>query len=357
MMNADPAPLAWKRYDIRALWLDEVDALQDFLRREWNAQHIFVRDRRLLDWQHRDESLRRYTFIGGVSRDTGAIDAILGFIPQWHFDANLPRRDVWLALWKSGDSAEPGLGTMLMKYVIDGMAPEFVGGLNIAAGALPIYRRLGFEIGALAHYYKINPLLDRYELVAGVEPPPVSRSDSQDPGFTSRRLDAGSLFTAHSGLAPGHPAKSAEYLLNRYLRHPTYEYQLWELSAAADVRALLAIRVCKARDSAALRVVDLVGDELALAGSGAFFENLLVEERAEFVDFYAHGIDAAPLHRAGFVRREPGGTIVVPNFFEPFLQKNVELTFAYLARDARTPRIFKGDADQDRPSQVLSCAS
>jgi len=42
---------------------------------------------------------------------------------------------------------------------------------------------------------------------------------------------------------------------------------------------------------------------------------------------------------------------VIPNYFEPFLKKNVNIRFAYKAKE-HNYAIFKADSDQDRPNKI-----
>ena len=45
--------------------------------------------------------------------------------------------------------------------------------------------------------------------------------------------------------------------------------------------------------------------------------------------------------------------LVIPNYFEPFEQKNIDIKFAYKTAQSLPPvRLFKADGDQDRPSEL-----
>jgi hypothetical protein len=79
-------------------------------------------------------------------------------------------------------------------------------------------------------------------------------------------------------------------------------------------------------------------------------QSLLHEQGAEYADVYNTGIDATPFECAGFRRVDPDGPEIVPDHFEPFERRNVRLWFTMKA--AADARLFKGDADQDRPSIV-----
>jgi hypothetical protein len=75
----------------------------------------------------------------------------------------------------------------------------------------------------------------------------------------------------------------------------------------------------------------------------------LDREGGEFVDCYNHGISSDVFLRLGLWPR--GDDVIIPNYFEPFERRNIDLRFAYLSPEKRYV-VFKGDADQDRPSTV-----
>ena len=55
---------------------------------------------------------------------------------------------------------------------------------------------------------------------------------------------------------------------------------------------------------------------------------------------------------SGFVEvPDDSDDIIIPNYFEPFLKKNIKIYF-FIDRSLEDSRIiiFKGDGDQDRPN-------
>ena len=77
---------------------------------------------------------------------------------------------------------------------------------------------------------------------------------------------------------------------------------------------------------------------------------MLEEYEAEYLDLYSHGVPLKILKQAGFINREKVEGLVIPNYFEPFEQKNIDLRFAYKTDQSLPPvRLFKADGDQDRP--------
>ena len=69
-------------------------------------------------------------------------------------------------------------------------------------------------------------------------------------------------------------------------------------------------------------------------------------ENAEYIDCLNYGISQETFLNMGFLVRE---NIIIPNYFEPFEQRNVDIEFAFSSKSDEYV-IFKGDSDQDRPS-------
>ena len=62
-------------------------------------------------------------------------------------------------------------------------------------------------------------------------------------------------------------------------------------------------------------------------------------------------LDNKMLEDSGFLLLDQKGSILIPNYFEPFINENIAIHFAYKCSDSRLrPLLFKGDADQDRPN-------
>ncbi|HEY3593209.1 MAG TPA: hypothetical protein VGL13_05025, partial [Polyangiaceae bacterium] len=170
---------------------------------------------------------------------------------------------------------------------------------------------------------------------------------------TLTRLPAHAFLRATQGLGLDDcdqaPRKTRVFLYHRYLTHPFYRYEAFLLSDGPN-RAVVVTRACSHAGARALRVVDYLGSPLPLSGAGRAFTSLLVDSRAEFVDFYCSGL-SAELAAAGFRTVRGDDAPILPGYFEPFAARNVDLLFAIKGPPGRLV-ICKGDADQDRPSQL-----
>ena len=167
------------------------------------------------------------------------------------------------------------------------------------------------------------------------------------------RLTEGNLAEATECLDFGtktSPRRSVNYVLNRYLRHPFYRYEAHLAEGSGNKAALLITRLCHHDGASALRVVDAMAAPDILADCGEALRVLLANSSAEYLDFYSSAHRDALL-RAGLdeVGEHPG--LVLPCHFEPFERSNIELNYSFLGAEGEIA-IFKGDADQDRPSRL-----
>jgi len=341
---------------IRGAQAADVPEILAFLDAHWKAGHIFTRDRALFDWQHAlPEPAGAYSYIL-AHRDTDqALIGVLGYIPTRRFDASLGARNtVWLALWKvRQDAAAPGLGMRMARYLLDHESHAAAGVVLFQPEIAPLYRALRFTVGELQHYVMANPDVDQFALATFASR--LSRVPSAS-DLDAVALDHDNFDELTAGLNVGAraaqaPLKSAAYFRSRYLEHPRYRYRCMVLRRAAAPVAILALREARARNVAALRIVDFFGADCDLAGIGAHIARELRTSGAEYADVYNAGIDPAIFERAGFSVVDPNGPDIVPDHFEPFERKNVRIRYAM----SPVPHVvFKGDGDQDRPSTVIA---
>ena len=53
---------------------------------------------------------------------------------------------------------------------------------------------------------------------------------------------------------------------------------------------------------------------------------------------------------AGFKLLEDLTEVIIPNYFEPVINENIDILFAYKKKENIKFNIYKGDGDQDRPN-------
>ena len=326
----------------------DIDDVLGFIDAHWQRGHILTRSRALLDWQHRDADGGGYSFI--VARRGPDLVGILGYIATRRFDPAITRGAVvWLTMWRVIEQGGvPGLGLALLQRLRALEPDQSVGALGLNPATSPIYRGLGFRVGELQHYVRPNRRVERFELARLTEP--VSTATGSEALSAFPLLDEAAISAVNGAIESlaQTPAKTARYFYSRYLRHPVYDYRVLELRDDAVAAGILVARVAEHAGRRALRIVDLVARPDIIARLGGLVDALLVETGAEYADLYNTGLEPHLLERGGFTRVDPEGADVVPDHFEPFERRNVRLWYAFTGE----PVLYKGDADQDRPSRL-----
>jgi hypothetical protein len=256
--------------------------------------------------------------------------------------------ELWLALWKIRDDCKiSGLGLRRLG-ALEHMEPSVAtaaNGINLAHP--PMYRALGYRTFELVQHYAVNPLHPR-RLVTHEGTTPLPRLNAGLATGTEL-AEANILSAAFTPLAV--PYKTLRYFLQRFLQHPFYRYRVFHLAHDSH-HALIATRVAIHGADRALRIADFSGDTAVLAESGTQIGAILHDEDAEYVDFWEYGIPSAALLKAGFGVVDPGGKIIVPNYYEPFVATNSRILCAIKSRGSTSRPIFRADGDQDRPNSM-----
>lgn len=328
--------------DIRFCRLDELAKLQRFIRDEWSSDHIFVYSVDLLDYQHRTRETDRYNFVVAAD-EHGSFQAILGFIPPGHF-GDEAEGALWLSLWKTGARcADKGAGLALLRFLEREVRHDTIITAGISAQARSIYKVLRFQVHALQHYYlAIHARPDGIALgLRSNERPLADGQVPLAPGAMNHTAEEQALS------AEKYRYRGLTYFREKYEKHPSYQYQLVH-APLCDISLVFRL-VDVPNKGRAMRLIDCGGNLGALPRVMGAIVAMAKAAGVEYVDILAHWPLPEDLENAGFRRVQDE---IVPNYFEPFVQKNVTIEFAVKNRDVASIAVFKGDGDQDRPSRI-----
>lgn len=338
----------------------ESNDIQNFIDVHWAPSHVLAKNKLLFDWQYLDQNTSTYNFSLVLNPICGQLLGILGFIPTYHFDTDLrEERDFWGSIWKvssdvkqfiSKDGEYMGLGTALLDFLITTKKLRSFGAIGINKRVARLYKHLGFFVGTLNHFYMVNQekkqfnILDCYNGIFN-EANTIKKECKVSIIKTKEEL---SINWDKKIL----PLKSASYFINRYIKHPFYSYTIIRITNKNCETCILVYRIVKANQSHAVRIVDFAGNPAALIGASYVFQEILRKHDAEYLDFYNYGLPENVLTDAGFLLRTLDSSVIVPNYFEPFERRNINMMFAYkiFSEQPYTYMICKGDADQDRPN-------
>lgn len=339
-----------ERYEIRLAFYQDIEAIMSFIDTYWRKGHILARDRELFEYEFVEGE--NVHVVLAIERETNSIQGIFGFSYCSHCES---KRDIWGSLWKINDQHDniPFLGVELAKrvYALTGCRMCLGNGVNPKT-ALPLRKRvLKDKTGKMGHYYCLNPSIKEHCVCKILEPRYL-------PFKKQNRLLGVTEFTSMEeltkvfdiGREDAYPYKDAWYIEKRYFNHPYYKYHVFGLREETGVKAIVICRVVDAEGVQVLRIMDYIGEHEIFAETGGFWRKEMSEFQYEYVDFYEFGMESKILDEAGFVCRKDGDINVIPNYFEPFLQENVDIWVSY-QYDGTT--FFKGDADQDRPNTYV----
>jgi len=325
--------------------LGEIEFLKKFIDTKWKRDHILATNIALMNFQHLSKDY--YTFYIAKENSVNEYSAILGFIPLSNFDKNLEEyRNFWLAIWKVDESiAKPGIGFMLLKAFIKEFNPNSIGAIGINQEVKKIYKALNYKTGKLIHYYYLNRNINNFRIARVFE-----KLEKNELNTSECKIEKIFDLALFSNLKHQyHPFKSIEYIQKRYLNHPIYTYQLYGVFFKNIIECIFVTRKIAINESACIRIIDVYGDLRNVGQIESELDKLLAIENAEYIDCLNYGISQETFLNMGFFVRE---NIIIPNYFEPFEQTNVDIEFAFSSKCDEYV-IFKGDSDQDRPNFIV----
>ncbi len=338
--------------EIRIADESDIGKVMLFIGDVWKQDHILSYDRKLIDWQHLNPVAGNYNFIIAIDKTNDMIIAGLGFIPTYQYDASLLENgDYYGAIWQIDPDSDKasGLGHYLFKRLQKQPFFKTFGALGISDDTKNYMRILNYRIESLKHYFIFNPNLKDYTIIS-FKKKPESAIPRNNQTCSLRKIE--NLQTIRFNIKTVYkPVKSIGYLINKYQKHPFYQYLFYGIYNEDDIAAVIIIRQIHYGGSNCLRIVDCLGDLNIPDSLYDNFISLLKEYHSEYIDLYNYGIPSEIITRLGFSIKDEK-RLVIPNYFEPFEQTNALLECVFNSSDPDYV-FFKGDADQERPNQII----
>lgn len=324
--------------------------LLDFLSESWSEDHIFLQNEKILNFQHK--SLSGYNFVVAYHKVQKCFHGVLGFIsPEFYVNREVNvGENIWLAIWKVNKSLseDHSLGLNLLKFIEKNYSPSCISAIGINKPVSILYKFLGYNVQSMRQWFMPNPAHDKFKLVVG------------SPVFPKREHVGHCSFVelneTHSDMIDnflsGQGCKGTfEYLKCRYLRHPSYRYNVMGIFDESEHLITVFVgREVSANGSKAFRLTELFLFSNPSVIITSSFKQFMVNNAYEYIDFLEFGFDTLQLEKLGFTACNE--QLYVPHLFEPFcpdwkqvlIAHNINLPFS----------CTKGDSDLDRPNQNKS---
>ena len=329
---------------------EDVEKLILFLKYHWKEDHVFVKSRALLDFQHYNKEIDGYTFIVAENQETREYDALEGYIPSYLYDASLKSQgDYWSALWKRREDKDPKeLGFIGIQVHMRQMKlPNFhsLGSVNPSDFAKKVHKGLNAVMEDMLQYYILNDSFKEFKIAGNVN---IIKSDISSDNTYSLEFKDNNDWDHLNLEGYYHPLKTLEFFKNRYANHPIYKYSFINVYHYKELVAIFATRIIHVNNSSCIRIVDVLG-KLPEANIKRQLLDVLYDLNAEYIDILNWGISKTIFFKMGFDILDVNGSLIIPNYFEPFEQRNVVFKMVYNGVYNEYV-VFKGDADYDRPN-------
>jgi hypothetical protein len=337
-----------EKYTIRLAVKSDIDDIMNFIRDNWKEDHILATNKAFFCYEH--EFGDKVNFMLAIEKETEEIEGILGFI-QASLDEEC--KDIWGVMWKVRENSLPFLGVELKKRLIKetNCRCEIGVGANPKT-AIPILKLiLKYKVGKMNHFYQLADK-EEYNIAIINNKKIVNIANNEKQNKLIR-------FDTIDGLINNYdfkknidkiPYKDSWYFNKRYFSHPVYKYLVWGInSTRCGIEALLVGREIELKGTKILRIVDFVGNQDALSGLYVEMQELIHKNQYEYIDFYCYGIKKSLLEKSGFILRDEEDNNIIPNYFEPFVQNNIDI---WVDSNRENVVMCKADGDQDRPSII-----
>ncbi|WP_201560440.1 hypothetical protein [Psychrobacter sp. NC44] len=317
--------------------------VMQFINDFWKKDHILATSKEMFDYQYYDQAAGRYNMI--ISKDdNNELECVLGFIPTSRFDKALAKEDViWLSLWKSReDASNPFIGIMVYSFLRQHYEHSFIATNGMSAIAEQLYNHLGFEVQSLYHLYIANPTINDFKIAHS---PKFSDNDVEIL-FELELVD--SVDIRSIGYHESTCYKNVRYLVNKYLNHPYYRYSFLTIPEEDLLIVCREITISKRK---ILRIIDFYGQPASMARVSKSLESFIIKNGYEYIDILI-STDISTITHSKFILNNTDSATIIPNYFEPFDSRNVEIKFAMHPKLMDGYFVTKGDGDQDRPTLI-----
>lgn len=325
----------------RAIY-EDIPRIMEYIDKNWKKNHILSQDKKFFEWQYMGKD--RCNFIIAEDKLDKKIYGINGFIT---YNSSI-NPDIAGSIFKVIKSGNPILGLEMSEFLCKTVNHRYVCAPGLSEKAVKIERLSKNRVEKLKHYYI---LADKLEYNIAIINNKYIKKTNCERNLLREFSDYKEIdkILSEEKLKYTVPFKDKKYLKHRYFEHPIYKYKYFAIDNGFEMSKSVFIgREVEYNGAKILKLVDFLGDDNDINDLSYSFENLIEKNKYEFIDFYCYGIDEKILKNAGFILRDENDKNIIPNYFEPFVQDNIEIYFT--ANTFENLHMYRADGDQDRPS-------
>lgn len=334
-------------YEFRFASREDIPAIMQFIHDNWSKTHILANHRDFFEYEFCVGD--RVGYFLAVDKETGEIAAGWA-IYYYNREFVAGKSDVSSGmLFAKSDSKVPFLGVELMRRKFENLpARSHVSpGVNMNTAGPLVRRQIKNDISRMRHFYRLS-YKEEYK-IAKIIHRQIPKIDKNLPQTDLIQIySAAELFEIFREelFQNRKPYKDKWYIEKRYFKHPVYQYKLY---VSGEEQIVIVGREIFVNGAKILRIVDILGEVSKFRMLGDALQKLLDDNGYEYMDLYELAMNPEDILAAGFVERREDDENILPNYFEPYVCKNIEI---YAHRSDTDVLCFKADGDQDRPNHM-----
>ncbi len=335
-------------YKIERCAVCDIELLMLFFADQWDKNHVIAKSKEFIDQHFFNKSSGTYNFLIAKRKPNMELIGILGYIPNFYYDKSISsdNKFIWITNWltKKNNSKFSGLELLIELSKHENCSD--IGIIGLSEYAKCLYKLMKYDVGKMDHYFIVNDSKSEFLLLKGYIKKTKSYSSGEN-SIMKKIQNLSEIQLSHNlknSISNRKPTKTIEFIKNKYLDNPYYDYQVYGVFNPKELISILVLKLVKYEDSTIIRIVDFIGEDESLYGLYIEFQKLLKQYDAEYLDFYVKGMK---LEDSCFELKEEQGAVVLPNYYEPYKDENITIDTAF--KISGEYRIFKGDGDREHP--------
>lgn len=334
-----------KNFSFGFLSLSELNSFKKVLS-HYKPKHIFDKNRKYFDWRFKLSS-KKYSV--AILKYKKEIISFLSFYSLSQYDKSLDKKIIFLSLAFNKKNIVPAQLKLLINFIIKKKNPKIIFTSPIES-RIDLNKFYGFKFKKLEHYFfKIKKKTKIEGLKKFIKISKINSNKIEDCRIISEKeikKIKKNLFDYQ------YPIKSNKYLINKYIKHPVFKYIFFGYFKNKQITSLIILRVQNYKNLKIGRIVDFIGDQKKLYKLNKILYKFSEKNNLEYIDFYNFGILEKNLIKAGFFNKKYFNSIVIPDYFSPYINKNINLYMGIMYKDhhvLKNINYYKGDCDLDTP--------
>jgi len=309
------------------LKLKDLGDLKKFIKKNWNKNHIFVKNEKLILWQHLFVKNRLDFF---VKKDKNKIIALLGIINQ---SRDKKYSEISLAIWISKVKS---YGAKLYLNLEKILNFKIVKGTTVDESIIPIYKLLGFKVKKFNIFY-LTPFSEKKRICS------INL-------ISSKPINKGTLEILNLKQIMNLKEINKDYIKWRFINHPVYNY----LFLSDNRKKLVLIyRAVEVNNIKFMRIVDFIGSFKDQKKTIIKLNNFLFQNKFEYMEFFHYGSQDKYIKASGLKKLNNKQKIVM--YSEPYKGLSYrDFYCCYKTNKVKKIKIVRADGDFDRPSVIIS---